>query len=82
MEARLIGQYNAKWLFSLVYLSKPLMTKITAIYPSFRTDCFPFFSFFIEGDWMFLSVSLRIRRQRREKQQQMLLCEITAMLLI
>ena len=45
MGARLIGQYNAKWLFSLVYVSKPLITKITAIEPSFRTNCFTFFSF-------------------------------------
>ena len=45
MGTRLIGQYNAKWLFSLVYVSKPLITKITAIEPSFRTNCFTFFSF-------------------------------------
>ena len=43
METRLIGQYNAKWLFSLVYLS--LITKITTIEPSFRTDCSTFFFF-------------------------------------
>ena len=45
METRLIGQYNAKWLFGLVYVSKPLITKITAIELSFRTNCFTFFSF-------------------------------------
>ena len=45
METRLISQYNAKWLFSLVYVSKPLITQITAIETSFRTNCFTFFSF-------------------------------------
>ena len=38
------GQYNAKWLLSLVYVSKPLITKVTAVEPSFRTDCFSFLS--------------------------------------
>ena len=64
------GQYNAKWLLSLVYVSKPLITKVTAIEPSFRTDCFSFLSlsffFFVEGNWTFFPI--RIAHQRRENQ--------------
>ena len=72
METRLIDQYNAKWLFGLVYVSKPLITKMTAIEPSFRTDRFPFFSlslslsFFVEGNRT--SFPIRIAHQPRENQ--------------
>ena len=31
IQTRLMGQYNGKWPISLVYMSKPLMTVITAI---------------------------------------------------
>ena len=36
IQTRLVGQYNGKWPISLVYMSKPLVTVITAISASFN----------------------------------------------
>ena len=69
-QTRLIGRYNAKWLFSLIYVSKPLITNRTAIEPSFRTDCFPFFSLLIKGNRTFFRpINRKIAPQLRENQQ-------------
>mgnify|MGYP006973397272 CR=1 FL=1 len=65
---------NGSW---ALFVCQPLVTKVTAIEPNFRTDCFMLF-FFIEGASTFFPI--RIARQSRWNQEQMLFSEITAML--
>ena len=54
IQTRLMGQYNGKWPISLVYMSKPLITVITAIFSlflvtdarlrsNFKNSCFVFY---------------------------------------